>query len=473
MPPSSQDEPLFRQLYYRFRNAILDGTFSPGQKLPSTREIAEEIGVSRTVALMAYEQLLAEGFANGRIGSGTYVSSAVQVRSARSLQHFPRITLSRFGRAARNAGRRIQLPSQAPRHQAYDFALGTSDVEIFPFHAWARMLQRRAHRIRVAQLDYASPGGNLRLRQAICSHLRRSRAVVCDPDQVIIVNGSQQAIDLSSRVLIESGDTVAIEDPSYQGTREVLRAAGADLFPMPVDSDGLDPSKLPSAARLVFVTPSHQFPTGAILPLARRLALLDWARRNKALIVEDDYDGEFYYQGQPIESLQGLDAHGRVIYIGTFSRSIFSALRIGYLVAPKALVGTFIAAKWLSDRHTANLEQETLAEFIGSGLYERYLRRLRRRNARRRDALLEAIREFLRDRVQISGAGAGAHIVVWPGRGISEKQVVRRALTLGILIYGVGPYYVRKPLRPGLLLGYSRLNETEIREGIRRLSEVL
>jgi GntR family transcriptional regulator/MocR family aminotransferase len=189
--------------------------------------------------------------------------------------------------------------------------------------------------------------------------------------------------------------------------------------------------------------------------------------------VEDDYDGEFHYQGQPIESLQGLDQQGRVIYIGTFSRTIFSALRIGYLITPKALVKTFTAAKWLCDRHTASLEQETLAEFIDGGLYERYLRRVRRRNASRREALLEAIGQFLGDRVEISGDGAGAHIVLWPRRCVSEKQVIRKALAHGILIYGVGPYYVGKPPRSGLLLGYSRLNEREIREGIRRLSEVL
>jgi len=473
IPLSKTEEPLFRQVYRRFRNGILDGTFSAGQKLPSTREVSEQLGVSRTVALMAYEQLLSEGFATGRLGSGTYVSKAVESGPSRTRRPSPRVTLSRFGKAATEAGRRIHLPSQAPRPQAYDFAFGISDIESFPFQAWRRILQRCARRTRVAQLDYASAGGHAGLRQAICAHLRRARAVSCDAEQVIVVNGSQQALDLITRVLIEVGDSVVLEGASYQGTREVLRAAGAHLVPVPLDRDGLDPAKLPSAARLAFVTPSHQFPTGAILPLARRLALLEWAKRAKALIIEDDYDGEFYYQGQPIESLQGLDQQGRVIYIGTFSRTIFSALRIGYLIVPKTLVKTFTAAKWLCDRHTASLEQETLAEFIASGLYERYLRRVRRRNANRREALLEAIREFLGDRVEVSGDGAGAHVVLWLKRQESERHVIRRALEQGILVYGVGPYHVAKPLRPGLLLGYSRLREREIREGIRRLAEVL
>lgn len=473
IPLTRPGETLFRQVYHRFRNAILDGTFSAGQKLPSTREIAEQLGVSRTVALMAYDQLVAEGFASGRVGSGTFVSNAVEARKPSTHRPSPRVVLSRFGNAASEASRRIDLPSRARRPQAYDFAFGISDVETFPFQAWRRLLLRCARRTGVAQLDYAFAGGCPALQQAICTHLKRSRAVVCDPDQVIIVNGSQQALDLIARVLIDAGEKVAVEDPSYQGTREVLRAAGAHLAAAPVDRDGLDPTKLPSDARLAFVTPSHQFPTGATLTLARRLALLEWAKRTRALVVEDDYDGEFYYRGQPIESLQGLDRQGRVIYIGTFSRTIFSALRIGYLIAPRALVNTFAAAKWLCDRHTASLEQETLAEFIASGLYERLLRRVRRRNASRREALLDAIRQFLSDRVEISGDGAGAHIVLWPKRRVSERQVTRRALAHGVLIYGVGPYHIGKPPRPGLLLGYSRLNEREIREGVRRLSEVL
>jgi GntR family transcriptional regulator/MocR family aminotransferase len=385
----------------------------------------------------------------------------------------PKISLSRFGTAASLAAKTIRVPSQAQRPQPYDFAFGISDIEIFPFQAWRRILQRCARQTRVTQLDYATAAGSLTLRNAICSHLRRSRSVVCDPEQVLVVNGSQQALDLIARIFIEPGDTVAIENPSYQGTREVLRVAGAQLVPVSVDRSGLDPARLPSRARLAFVTPSHQFPTGVILPMERRFALLTWAKHTRALIVEDDYDGEFYYEGQPIESLQGLDREGRVIYVGTFSRTIFSALRIGYLIAPKPLVETLTAAKWLCDRHTATLEQETLAEFISSGLYERYLRRVRRRNASRREVLLDSIKRFIGDRVEVSGDNAGAHIVLWPRRRVSEKQIIEEARARGILIYGLAPYHITPPRRVGLLLGYSRLKESEIREGIRRLSQVL
>jgi GntR family transcriptional regulator/MocR family aminotransferase len=355
----------------------------------------------------------------------------------------------------------------------YDFAYGRSDVEIFPFEMWRRMLLRHARKAPVRELDYGPAAGSLALREAIAVHLRRSRAVACDASQVIVVSGSQQALDLIARVLIERGDRVAIEDPIYQGTSEILRTAGAHLLPVPVDREGLRPANLPKDANIAFVTPSHQFPTGAVLPLARRLELLEWARRKDAVVVEDDYDGEFRYEEQPVESLQGLDSEGRVIYIGTFSRTIFSALRIGYLIVPKSLVAAFTSAKWLCDCHTATLEQETLAEFIGSGLYERHLRRVRRRNAGNRDVLLDAIGKYLGDRVEVTGDGAGAHVVLWPSKRISESVVIERAATRGVGVYGISGYFLTRPSRSGLMLGYSRLKKEEIHEGIRRLSGIL
>jgi GntR family transcriptional regulator/MocR family aminotransferase len=346
-------------------------------------------------------------------------------------------------------------------------------MAIFPFETWRRILLRKARGALVREIDYGPAAGTPALREAICTHLRRSRAVVCDPSQVIVVNGSQQGLDLVARVLVEPGDRVAIEDPQYQGTREVLRAAGAQLRPVPVDRDGLNPAQLPERASLVFVTPSHQFPTGAILPLARRLALIEWARRKNSVIVENDYDGEFHYEGGPLESLQGLDREGRIVYVGTFSRTVFPALRIGYLIVPKSLVAAFTMAKWLSDQHSATLEQQTLAEFITSGMYERHLRRLRRRNAARRQALLLAIHKYLGNRVEVTGEGSGAHIVLWPGRRVKEETVVAQAASREVGVYGISHCFLKRPSRPGLMLGYSTMNEEEIREGIRLLGEIL
>jgi GntR family transcriptional regulator/MocR family aminotransferase len=473
IPLLNDGEPLSRQIYLWFRQAILRDEMKSNERLPSTRELAEHLDVSRTVVVLAYEQLLAEGFVRGRPGSGTYVTEALGSVRPNSGAGRAEVRLSRFGRAVAEAAPKIDVPAKRVTSLRYDFAYGRSDIELFPFETWRRTLLRHARKAPVRELDYAPAGGSQALREALAVHLRRSRAVVCDPSQVIVVSGSQQALDLIARVLIERGDRVALENPCYQGAREVLRSIGARLLPVSVDADGLNPASLPKRARMALVTPSHQFPTGAVLPLARRIALLDWARRAEAFVVEDDYDGEFRYEGQPLQSLQGLDSDGRVIYIGTFSRTIFPALRLGYLIVPKSLTGVFTSAKWLCDRHTATLEQETLAEFISSGMYERHLRRVRRSNAARRKVMLEAIDRYLGDRVQVTGYGAGAHVVLWPNKRIAETAVLDAAASHGVGIYGISPYFLTQPSRSGFVLGYSRMKEADIREGIRRLRQVL
>ena len=473
IPLSKHGEPLFRQVYTGLRQAILSGALKAGGRLPSTRDLCEQLGVSRTVILLAYDQLLAEGFAEARGGSGTYVAEGLS-RSAPERKKPPaKLRLSRFGQAAAAALETAEAPQHRTPPLRYDFAYSRSDIETFPFNQWRRILLRQVRMAPVRALDYGPAVGNLQLRQAICAHLGRSRGVVCDPAEVIVVNGSQQALDLIARVLVEPGDRVAIEDPHYDGMREILRAAGAHLLPVPVDREGLMPAKLPDHASLVFVTPSHQFPTGGILPLARRLALLEWAARKNAIIIENDHDGEFHYEGRPLESMQGLDREGRILYLGTFSRTIFAALRIGYLVVPKSLAPAFTAAKWLNDLHSATLEQQTLAEFISSGMYERHLRRLRRRNAARRKAMMEAIGKYLGNRVTVTGDGSGAHVVLWPVKPISEAAITAKAAERGVGVRGIAHCYLAQPAATGLILGYSRLNEQEIREGIRRLAEVL
>jgi GntR family transcriptional regulator / MocR family aminotransferase len=473
IPLSRGGEPLFRQVYRGMRQAILNGSVRPGERLPSTRDLAEQLGISRTVVLLAYEHLSAEGFIAGQGGSGTRVSPEMAQNASPGRRRLARVRLSRFGNAVSGSMATVDTPAPSPAALRYNFVHGRSDLTTFPFAIWRRLLLRQARRASARQFDYGSALGNAELREAICSHLRRSRAVVCNPSEIIVVNGSQQALDLVIRVLVDPGDAVALEDPHYDGICEALRAAGARLRPVAVDRDGLDPALLPDDAGLVFVTPSHQFPTGAILPMERRLALLEWARRRNALIVEDDYDGEFHYEGRPLESLQGLDREGRIVYIGTFSRTVFPSIRIGYLVAPASLVPAFTAAKWLSDLHSASLEQQTLAEFIANGMYERHLQRLRRRNASRRATLLEAIARHLGDRVEVTGEGAGAQVVLWPRKKLSEKAVVAAAARKGVGIYGIAHCWLKQPSRPGFILGYARLSEQEIREGVRLLGSVL
>lgn len=471
IPLSKSGDPLFRQIYAGFRGAILNGQLRAGERLPSTRDLSEQLHVSRTVVVMAFDQLLAEGYVESRAGSGTYVSE-VGTTHRKEKPSLARLHLSRFGNAAATAGVTANVPNRTRTGLRYDFSYGRSPVERFPLESWRRILMQRARKATVKTHQYGSPMGEAALREAIAAHLRRSRAVVCDASQVIVVNGSQQALDLLTRVLVERGDRVVVEDPQYQGGREVFRAAGARIHGVPVDDDGLITSKLPRTARLAFVTPSHQFPTGAVLPLARRLALLEWAKGSGAVLIEDDYDGEFRYEGQAVESLQSLDSEGRVAYIGTFSRTVFPALRIGYIIAPKPLVPALMGAKWLADRHTPTLEQETLAEFIGSGAYERHLRKARRTNEGRRAALLESIDKYLGHRVRVTGQRAGTHVVLWPQSKTTEDEIVAQAAKHDVTVYGIAPYFLGKPTRAGLMLGYSRLKETEIREGIKRLGMV-
>jgi GntR family transcriptional regulator / MocR family aminotransferase len=473
IPLMKDGEPLSRQVYLWIRHAIVERALRPGESLPSTRELAEENSISRTVVVQAYDQLIAEGFIQGRRGSGTYVSEHLHPTASPAPLRVARVRLSQFGMAANAIARHGISPINEPHAMRYDFAYGRGSLDEFPLAAWRRILLRRIRSASLRSFDYGDAAGNPALRDAIASHLRRSRAIHCDVSQVIILNGSQQALDLTIRLLLNPGDPIAVEDPQYHGTRQVLLAARLRVRPVPVDHDGIDLSQMPRHARLALVTPSHQFPTGAVLSLQRRLALLAWARRANAVIVEDDYDGEFRYEGEPLEPLQSLDRDGRVLYVGTFSRTMFPALRIGYVVAPRPLVSAFTAAKWLTDRHTAVLEQETLAEFIASGAYERHLRRTRRANTTRRDALLSAIEQYLGNRVAVSGGRSGTHIALWPRTKVSETDTISRAAAGGVGIYGIADYYLRQPTRPGFLLGYANLTVAQIREGIRRLGEVL
>jgi GntR family transcriptional regulator/MocR family aminotransferase len=472
IPVDGRQEPLYRQIYRNLRARILSGALDGGKRVPSSRDLADQLNVSRTVVLLAYEQLEAEGYLVGRSGSGTYVSSGLAApKRVRAPRAGARFELSRFGAFAAGRAAQAGFPERRAPETRYDFTYGEGDLWCFPSASWRRMLMRHVGaRPHPPGCSPADGSGNL--REAICAHLRRSRGVVCESGQVLIVNGPAQALDLVARVLIERGHRMAIEDPACTGMREVLNAAGAHVTPVPVDGDGLIPGLLPSGARAVFVTP-HQFPTGAILSLARRRALLDWAARENALIIEDDYDAEFGYRGRRIECLQGLDADGRVIYIGMFCNAIFPTLRLAYLVVPQILIDAFSAAQRLCECHTRSFEQEALAETITSGLYERHLRRVRRRNAASRTVLLEAVHAYLGERVAVTGEDAGAHIVLWLDHDVSEDAVIAAAAERGVRVGGVSGYFAERAPRPGILLGYSRLREAGIREGVRQLDAAL
>jgi GntR family transcriptional regulator/MocR family aminotransferase len=490
--------PLYQQICRAVRGEILNRTLVSGERVPSTRTLADLLKVSRNTVVMAYEQLLAEGYIEARSGAaGSVVSSALPAESLGSgfskasglPQQGPRrarVELSTAGKTIVRAARVVSdtLGLQAlswqlsPPTIAYDFRPGRASLSDVPYALWRKLLGARARRATLRDLDYGPPQGRLELREAIAARLRRLRGVDASPHRIVIVNGTQQALDLVSRVLLNPGDRVLIEDPHYTGARCTFLAAGAELVTSPVDEDGIQIPKATSRgrpARLAYVTPSHQFPTGVVLPFTRRLELLEWASRTGAFIIEDDYDSEYRYDGPPLQALAGLDRAGRVIYVGTFSKILFPALRLAYLVLPEALVEPVVAAKATTDTGTATLQQLALADFISMGHFDRHLRRTNLSNAARRSALVTAIGKEFGERAQVYGANTGLHLLVWlkSRSGGMIADVHAKAEKAGVGLYEVDPFYMKPPKRTGIVLGYAPLQESEIREGIRRLAGAL
>jgi len=397
--------PRFRQLYRAIREAIRSGALRRGARAPATRVLAADLGLSRTTVLLAYEQLAAEGYLSGRHGSGSYVQAPgvpapPPTRPARKRTAAPR--LSRLGTTLVAPRLRPLLSTYVSERPVlpYDFRYGAPSIADFPIRAWQRALGRRARRAAARSYDYGHPQGSPALREALAAYLHRARGVPTDPAHILIVRGSQQALDLAARVLLDPGDAAVVEEPGFEGARNAFRAVGARLVLAPVDADGFDPQVLDGLdrhARLVLVTPSHQYPLGGVLPFARRSALLAWAARRDAWVLEDDYDGDCRYEGRPLAPLKALDEADRVLYIGTFSKVMFPALRLGYMVLPPDLVEAFVRARALADGGLATLEQEALADFIANGDFERHVRRLRARCSARRAALLDALVATLGD----------------------------------------------------------------------------
>ena len=477
------DGTLQRQLYRALRDAILGGRLAPGARLPATRALARDLDLSRNTVLLACEQLIAEGYAAPRPRSGTFVVDSLPAHHVPAKLGLGRDApsapvLSALGRRLAEAvvpGRASWSPWAGPL--PYDFRYGEPSYEDLPLETWTRMLGRRARRLSARRLAYQAPGGATELREALAAYLARARGVVCSAEQVVVVNGSQQAIDLTTRLLVDAGTRVVLEEPHYTGFSVCLRAAGAAISYIPVDDHGLRTDLLARVrrARLACITPSHQYPAGAVLSLPRRLALLDWAAREGAYVLEDDYDGEFRFDGKPIACLQALDRAGRVIYTGTASKLLFPALRIGWLVTPPALTPHYLDSKALADTGTPTLEQLALADFIAGGHLERHARRARLRTAARRAVLLEAVATELGDRARIRGASAGLHVLLElpavAARDVSRLRGLCRQRGVGI--YPAAPFYAHPPGHAELLLGYAALDETRIRDGIRRLREAV
>ncbi|HEY6543722.1 MAG TPA: PLP-dependent aminotransferase family protein [Dokdonella sp.] len=462
----------YAQLIRALKGAILDGRVGAGARLPASRSLARELDISRNTVLAAYEQLQAEGFLLGRVGSGSFVanvgSPAPPKRAAQTLV----APLSSFARRAlaNTDGRRI------PGHQhaglRYNLQYGLPLANPLLASVWRREVSRAAEHV---DFDYPDAQGLAGLRSAICDYLSRRRGVPAAPEDVLVVSGTQQAFALAARVLLEAGDTVVLEDPHYRGASQAFAAHGAHARGCRVDAEGLVPSALPESARLAVVTPSHQFPTGALLPLPRRLELLEWAARGRAWLIEDDYDGEFRYGGRPLAALKSLDRDGRVIYIGSFSKALFPALRLGYMVVPASVRDAFVAAKWLEDRGCNALEQAALANFMVDGGFERHLRRAAITLRARRVAMLAGIARHARGALEVVDSNAGMHLTAWLTRGTHGdcERLVAHARERGLGLYSVAPYFLKPPPRPGLVLGYAGLPPADIDAAMRLLGRCL
>jgi GntR family transcriptional regulator/MocR family aminotransferase len=462
--------PQYAQLSRAMKTAILDGRIGIGSRLAPTRELAQELGLSRTTVLAAYEQLRAEGFIDARVGSGSYVARLQTIRAARPLER----SITPPSRYAHRA-RRVQDKKIAMLHNGlrYNLQYGNPLVNPTLSEAWGRELARAAA---YTPTNDIRSQGSLALREQVCAYLARRRGVQALPENVLIVSGAQQAFSLTARVLLNEGDPVVLEDPHYFGAFQALEAHGARICPVPVDQDGLTCEALPaSAPSLVCVTPSHQFPSGAVMSLPRRLELLQYADTHKCWILEDDYDGEFRYDSHPLAALRSLDQGDRVLHVGSFSKMLFGTLRLAYMVLPVALREDFINAKYLSDFSCPGIEQAALAHFMENGGFERHLRHARKELKLRREELMRGLHRHAGDRVEIVDSPAGMHVTAWlPGYDEAQaRELIALAHSNGLGLYPMAPHYQSPPTRPGLLLGYGSLSVQELRDAMQLFGNCL
>ena len=458
--------PLQRQVYASIRDAILSGRLAAGVRLPSSRALATELGVARTTVVLAYESLATEGYISGRGSAGSFVTRLEIVQRTRPSPRAPRKPRGPDGLRGLGPVRAAPVP----------FRVGEPALDLFPARLWARLYARRARQAGRAMFGYGSGTGHGPLRAAIAAYVGASRGVNTTAEQVVLTRGTQQGLSLAARVLLAEGEPAWVEDPGYLAARAALAARGT-LIPVPVDGEGLVVSegiRLGASARLACVAPSHQYPMGATMSLPRRLALLEWARASGSWILEDDYDSEFSHSGAPIPSLQGLDTHERVVYLGTFSKTMFPALRIGYLIAPMALVDSFLAAQREGDHMAAGLEQVALTEFIERGHYSRHVRQMRAVYADRQRALLRGLAREVGDLVDATPSATGMHLLAWlRDTSLDDAAVSRAARRMGVEAPPLSLYCVKVRMPPALLLGFAAIRTAEVMAGVKVLRRAI
>jgi GntR family transcriptional regulator / MocR family aminotransferase len=469
--------PIYRQLYEWFRRAILSGQLRPGQRVPSTRNLAAELKVSRIPVSSAYEQLRAEGYLEAFVGAGTCVVRSIPVDALKpefgKIREAPRRVSK--SKAPRSVSRRVALmrvPPQTWSNKLVAFRVSLPALEHFPTGVWSKLVNRHSRRPTRQSMAYGDAMGYMPLREAIAEYLGAVRAVRCNPSQILITTGSQQGLQLSTQVLLDANARVWIEEPGYPGARQALIMAGAQLVPVPVDPEGLNVAegiRRAGSAQAVFITPSHQYPLGVTMTATRRMLLLNWAERSGAWIIEDDYDSEYRFGDRPIPSLQSLDTGERVIYVGTFSKVIFPALRLGYMVVPEDLVDAFSAARDATDQFSSTLYQAVMTDFIREGHFARHIRKMRMLYLERRTALVEGIQSQMSGKLEVIGAEAGMHLVALLPPGVSDVALSKKASAMGISAMPLSACYLKPPGRAGLILGYGGTDVRQIRDGIRKL----
>jgi GntR family transcriptional regulator/MocR family aminotransferase len=455
------------RIYRQLVDAVVDGRLRRGDRVPPTRELARRLSVSRNTVAVAYERLAAEGFLVSRIGDGTFV--AADQRGAEGDRRAPSGDM-RARTLWASAGADLVT---APSPVAYDFRVGAPDPRLFPVAAWRRCVARELRPAAVFAPGADEAGGHAGLRRAIARHIGVSRAVRAAADDVLVTHGTQQALDLIGRVLLEPDACVAIEDPGYVRVRELFARLGARVVGVPVDAEGIDVSAIPRAARLVYVTPSHQFPLGVAMSLERRIALLAWASSRRAVVVEDDYDSEFRFQGRPLDPLQSLDRDGRVIYVGSFSKVMRPVVRLGFLVAPASLQPALRAAKQLTDSSGVLPTQAALARFLDEGLLAKHIRKAAREYAGRHERIVGILRRDFRRWLEVIPSAAGLHVAARfvSGTPMDMERVVARAQEAGVRVYPLSRFSFEQPQAPGLVIGYGVIPTSRIDEGLRRLRE--
>src|SRR5580700_1333792 len=477
-----EELPIYRQLYDWFRRAIAGGQLRPGQRLPSTRNLAAELKISRMPVLGAFEQLFAEGYLETFIGAGTCVARSIPDDTL----HPPVVKARKGGqeitekRGPRRMSRRgaalARVPAQSWLDNMGAFRVSLPALDHFPIGVWSKLVARHSRRPRRGSMAYGDAMGYLLFREVIAEYLGAVRGVRCESSQILVTTGSQQGLQLSAQVLLDPKDRVCMEEPGYPGARQAFVTAGAQLIPVPVDDEGINVAELIRRgrnARAVYVTPSHQYPMGMTMSATRRMLLLNWAVRSGAWIIEDDYDSEYRFGSHPIASLQGLDTDGRVIYVGTFSKVMFPALRLGYVVVPRDLVPAFSAARDAADIFSSTLYQAVLTDFIREGHFARHIRRMRILYMERRTALVKAIRIQMEDMLHVIGAEAGMHLVALLPRGTNDVAISRKAAQKGISAIPLSTCYLKPPTRGGLILGYGGANAHQIHDGISKLRVIV